>query len=67
MAFLLWNWAIKHAPPAIVAGAMYLKTPVALALGAYVLSENLSLVFYLGTLSILIALIVNQFSYSRKK
>lgn len=67
MAFLLWNWSIKYARPSIIAGAMYLKTPVALALGAYALSEKLSLVFYIGSFAILISLFLNQFLASRLK
>lgn len=59
-AFLMWNWSIKHVSPAIVAVAMYLKTPVALGIGAALLHERLTGIFYLGTLLILSALFANH-------
>lgn len=59
-AFLMWNWSIKHVSPAIVAVAMYLKTPVALGIGAALLHERLTPTFYLGTLLILSALFANH-------
>lgn len=67
VAFLLWNWSIKHTHPTIVAGSMYLKTPVALGLGAFVLSEKLGLIFYLGSFAILVSLLFEQFLLSRTK
>jgi drug/metabolite transporter (DMT)-like permease len=39
---------------------MYLKTPVALFIGALFLSEKLSFAFYLGTSIILSTLFINQ-------
>lgn len=60
IAFFLWNWSIKKISPVAVAASMYLKTPVALLIGALVLSERLSFVFYLGTAIILATLFLNQ-------
>lgn len=60
IAFFLWNWSIKKISPIAVAASMYLKTPVALLIGAIVLSERLSFVFYLGTAIILATLFLNQ-------
>lgn len=59
-AFLMWNWSIKHVSPTVVAVAMYLKTPVALAIGAALLRERLTGAFYGGTLLILGALFANH-------
>ncbi len=64
-AFLMWNWAIKHVSPAAVAVAMYLKTPVALGLGAALLGERLTPAFYGGTTLILGSLFVNQLAQAR--
>lgn len=59
-AFFLWNWSIKRVPPVVVAASMYLKTPVALFIGALFLSEKLSFAFYVGTSIILSTLFINQ-------
>jgi drug/metabolite transporter (DMT)-like permease len=60
LAFFLWNWSIKKVSPIVVAASMYLKTPVALFIGALFLSENLSFMFYLGTSIIISTLFINQ-------
>ena len=65
VAFLVWNWSIKHVSPIAAAVAMYLKTPVALGVGAVLLHENLTLVFYAGTLLILATLFSNQLVLAR--
>jgi drug/metabolite transporter (DMT)-like permease len=66
-AFLMWNWSIKQVSPVGVAIAMYLKTPVALGIGAVLLSEHLTLIFYAGTLLILGTLFSNQLVLVRGK
>lgn len=60
IAFLMWNWAIKKIAPPIVAVAMYIKTPVALGMGATLLHERLTPVFYVGTSIILGTLLTNH-------
>ncbi len=65
-AFLMWNWAIKHVAPPVVAVAMYLKTPVALGLGAAILREKLTPVFYAGTSLILGTLFINHLLQTRE-
>jgi drug/metabolite transporter (DMT)-like permease len=65
VAFLAWNWSIKHVSPVGVAVAMYLKTPVALGIGAVLLHENLTFIFYAGTLLIIATLFSNQLVLAR--
>jgi drug/metabolite transporter (DMT)-like permease len=65
-AFLMWNWAIKNTSPSIVAVAMYIKTPVALGLGAALLHEHLTPVFYAGTTIILGTLFTNHLMQTRE-
>lgn len=65
LAFLLWNWSIKYISSSVIAISMYLKTPVALGIGAFMLSEKLSAAFYLGTLLILSSLFFNQIKISK--
>lgn len=60
IAFFLWNWSIKKISPVIVATSMYIKTPVALLIGAIILSERLSFIFYFGTIIIIVTLFLNQ-------
>lgn len=60
IAFFLWNWSIKKISPVVVAATMYLKTPVALLIGAMTLSEKLGFIFYLGTFIIFLTLFLNQ-------
>jgi drug/metabolite transporter (DMT)-like permease len=59
-AFLMWNWSIKKIQPSVVAVAMYIKTPVALGMGAVLLHERLTPVFYGGTTIILGSLFTNH-------
>ena len=66
VAFLMWNWAIKNIPPSIVAVAMYIKTPVALGMGAALLHEHLTPVFYAGTSIILGTLFANHLMQIRE-
>jgi drug/metabolite transporter (DMT)-like permease len=65
-AFLMWNWAIKHISPPVVAVAMYIKTPVAFGLGAALLHERLSPIFYLGTSIIFGTLFTNHVLQTRE-
>ena len=66
VAFFLWNWSIKKVSPIFIAASMYLKTPVALIIGAIMLSEKLSPTFYAGTFTILFTLFFNQIISVRK-
>lgn len=66
IAFLMWNWAVKNIPPSVVAVAMYIKTPVALGLGAALLHEHLTPVFYTGTSIILGTLFTNHLMQIRE-
>lgn len=66
-AFLMWNWSIKYVSPVGVAATMYLKTPVALGLGAILVGEHLTLIFYAGTFLILGTLFSNQLVAVRGK
>lgn len=67
LAFLMWNWALKIATPNVVAVSMYIKTPVALGLGAILLNEKLNVFFYLGTLLIFFAIILNQVTIDKDR
>lgn len=59
-SFILWNYSIPLNSSIVTSITMYLKTPVAILLGFLILNEQLSLIFYLGTLLILGPLVFNQ-------
>ena len=58
--FYIWNWAVVNSEKAFVALSMYIKTPVAVLLGAYLLNERLTSQFFLGTCLILMPLFIKS-------
>jgi len=65
VAFVLWHWSIKYVSAITVTIAMYLKTPLAFVLGAVVLREKLTLIFYFGSITILLAELTDK-SHKKK-
>jgi drug/metabolite transporter (DMT)-like permease len=64
-AFLLWNWAVKFLKPQSSGLIMYIKTPIAIALGSLILLENVTALFAIGTFLIFFAILSEQFLWKR--
>jgi drug/metabolite transporter (DMT)-like permease len=58
--FYIWNWAVVNSEKTIIAISMYIKTPVAVLLGSYLLNERLTLQFFLGTFLIFLPLFLKS-------
>lgn len=65
VAFYMWNWSILNTNSVVTSVSMYIKTPVAIFLAAYLLNEQLSVLFFIGSVLIISPLIIKQVSLSR--
>jgi drug/metabolite transporter (DMT)-like permease len=59
-AFITWNHVIKHLSTSLVAITMYIKTPVAILLGIFLLNENISILFFLGSGLIVVSIYMQK-------